>query len=177
MLINAATNQSDGIAFTFVVSYKYPHWHTQLCQNAYKLCPQLLPVQCFHSVILFPGCVQFFTSIPPSLEPFFRQYRLHCSFPSTKASACPQRRGPTPQASPRVSIRAKPQTTQHKKTLHILSLFFNKKWPDSEPISLPPSRSCSPSLPLCEVLTVQSGITVEETASDFIVSTHYGPLT
>lgn len=34
MLINAATNQSDGIAFTFVFSYKYPHWHMQLCQNA-----------------------------------------------------------------------------------------------------------------------------------------------
>lgn len=128
MLINAATNQSDGIAFTFVFSYKYKHWHTQLCQNAYKLCPQLLPVQCFHSVILFPGCVLFFTSIPPSLAPFFtRQDRLHRSYPSTKAKACPQCRGPTPEASPRVSIRAKPQTTQHKKNpLHIL-FFFKQK--------------------------------------------------
>lgn len=32
-------------------------------------------------------------------------------------------------------------------------------------------------LPVCEVLTVQSGAMLEKTTSDSIVSTHYGPLT
>lgn len=42
-----------------------------------------------------------------------------------------------PLASPRVSIRAKPQTTQHENPF-IFSFVLTKKCPDSVPISFPP---------------------------------------
>lgn len=55
-------------------------------------------------------------------------------------------------------------------------MFLTKDGPNQYRLVFPLLIYALP-LPFCEALTVQSGTSVEENTSDFIVSTHYGPLT
>lgn len=170
IVISAALNQTVGI--TLASPHKYSHNHTWLYQNYYIFCPQLvfkvfIQWYCFLGVFCSSLLLHLNLSVtfPPGWCLFIILYK------GTRRGQATQSQGQAPRASRIVWTRAKPQTTEHDmKALHI----FGERWPDSVPISFSLLiHAFTP--PFCEVLTVQSGPTVEENALDFIVSTHYDP--